>query len=86
MKLEFHHINYVSTNVDELNKFYIEVLGLTKVPAENFVRTEADKNNGYDGNIKFVTVAVWSNFVAHKPVIKPKLPIKNDPKKAAYKI
>ncbi len=55
MKIEFHHINYVSTNVDELNKFYIEVLGLTKVPAENFVRTEADKNNGYDGNIKFVT-------------------------------
>ena len=29
-----------------------------------------------------VIVAVWSNLVAHKPVIKPKLPIKKDPKKS----
>ena len=36
--------------------------------------------------IKLVIVAVWSNFVAHRPVIKPKLPIKNEPKKNEFNL
>ena len=38
MKLEFHHINYVSEDVDRLHKFYTEVLGMTDIPAEHFPR------------------------------------------------
>ena len=32
MKLEFHHINYVSENVDRLHDFYTKILGLGDVP------------------------------------------------------
>ena len=43
MKLEFHHINYVSEDVDRLHKFYTEVLGMADIPAEHFPRPDATK-------------------------------------------
>ena len=55
MKLEFHHINYVSKNVDELNAFYKNVLQMDSIPDRNFPRTEATEDSGFDGKIKFVT-------------------------------
>ena len=48
-------------------------------------KKEPDKNDN-GATIKFVTVAVWSNFSAHKPEINPRAPRKKDPKKAEKKI
>lgn len=55
MKLEFHHINFVSGNVDRMHDFYTKVLGLDDIPQENFPRTEATKETGYSGKIRFAT-------------------------------
>jgi catechol 2,3-dioxygenase-like lactoylglutathione lyase family enzyme len=55
MKIEFHHINYVSKNVDELNDFYQNVLQMDSIPDRNFPRTDATDASGFDGKIKFVT-------------------------------
>ena len=51
MKIKLHHINIVSDNVPELDKFYREVLDLTPVPglAENRKLDE-----GYPGAVSFV--------------------------------
>ena len=55
MKLEFHHINYVSEDVDRLHDFYTEVLGLDDIPIQTFPRSEATDKRGYDGKIRFAT-------------------------------
>ena len=55
MKLEFHHINFVSNNVDRLHDFYTQVLGLDNIPIQSFPRPEATVSSGYDGKIMFVT-------------------------------
>ncbi|WP_438955824.1 VOC family protein [Cognatiyoonia sp.] len=55
MKLEFHHINFVSRDVDEMHDFYTNVLGLDDIPQDNFPRTEAEGEKGFDGKIRFAT-------------------------------
>ena len=55
MKISFHHINLVSKNLEELNNFYKNILTLDSIPEQQFPRTEANQNKGYDGKIKFVT-------------------------------
>lgn len=55
MKIEFHHINFVSRNVDELNDFYANVLQMDSVPEANFPRTEATDEAGFAGKIRFLT-------------------------------
>ena len=55
MKLEFHHINYVSKDVEKMHDFYTNVLGLDDIPIENFPRTEATKDQGFSGKIRFAT-------------------------------
>ena len=55
MKLEFHHINFVSENVDRLHTFYTNILGLNDMPVEMFPRPNETKNSGYSGKIKFAT-------------------------------
>lgn len=55
MKLEFHHINFVSDDVDRMHDFYTRVLGLADVPPENFPRTDKTEAGGYDGKIRFAT-------------------------------
>ena len=55
MKLQFHHINYVSKDVDQLDEFYRDVLQMDAIPDRNFPRTEAVGDRGFDGKIKFVT-------------------------------
>jgi catechol 2,3-dioxygenase-like lactoylglutathione lyase family enzyme len=55
MKLEFHHINFVSNNVDRLHDFYTQVLGLDNIAIQSFPRPEATVSSGYDGKIMFVT-------------------------------
>lgn len=53
MKLEFHHINFVSPDVDKMHSFYTEVLGLADIPMESFPRTEATEETGFAGKIRF---------------------------------
>tara|TARA_B100000579_G_scaffold286673_1_gene237642 strand:+ start:155 stop:307 length:153 start_codon:yes stop_codon:yes gene_type:complete len=36
MKLEFHHINFVSKDVGKLHDFYTKILQLENIPMENF--------------------------------------------------
>ena len=55
MKLEFHHINIVSKNVDELNNFYKNILQMDSISETDFPRTKATESFGYNGKIKFVT-------------------------------
>lgn len=55
MKLEFHHINFVSPNVDAMHDFYTGVLGLADIPPESFPRTEETEERGYSGKIRFAT-------------------------------
>ncbi len=53
MKIEFHHINFVSEDVERMHRFYTGILGLEDVPAENFPRPEATDDKGYGGEIRF---------------------------------
>ena len=46
MKLEFHHINFVSKNIDNMNNFYKNILSMNSIPIENFPRTEETSNRG----------------------------------------
>ncbi|WP_237217596.1 VOC family protein [Ruegeria lacuscaerulensis] len=46
MKLEFHHINYVSQDVERLHHFYTHVLGLDDIPIENFPRPDETEDSG----------------------------------------
>ena len=55
MKLEFHHINFVSKNIDDMNNFYKKILSMDSIPIENFPRTEETADSGYSGKINFVT-------------------------------
>ena len=55
MKLEFHHINFVSKNVDSMNEFYTNILEMDSIPTQNFPRTKETKASGYSGKINFVT-------------------------------
>ena len=55
MKLEFHHINFVSKNIDNMNNFYKNILSMDSIPIENFPRTEETEDSGYSGKINFVT-------------------------------
>ena len=55
MKLEFHHINFVSKDVEKMNNFYKNVLDMDSIPIENFPRTEETADSGYSGKINFVT-------------------------------
>jgi len=55
MKLEFHHINFVSEDVDRLHDFYTKVLRLDDIPLSQFPRTEETDDTGYSGKIRFAT-------------------------------
>ena len=66
MKLEFHHINYVTKNVDKLNNFYKNILQMDSISEENFKRTKATKSTGYNGKIKFVTEGKIQMHLAEK--------------------
>ena len=66
MKLEFHHINYVSQDVEELDNFYRNVMKMETIAPERFPRTSATKNKGYNGKIKFVTEGNMQMHLAEK--------------------
>ena len=60
MKLEFHHINFVSKDVDKMDKFYKKILNMESIPLENFPRTEETDESGYSGKINFPKS--WKNI------------------------
>tara|TARA_B100000497_G_C7652330_1_gene392513 strand:+ start:689 stop:1000 length:312 start_codon:yes stop_codon:yes gene_type:complete len=66
MKLEFHHINFVSNNVSKLHDFYTKVLQLENIPMENFPRPEETETTGYSGEIKFATDGLMQMHLAEK--------------------
>ena len=66
MKLEFHHINFVSDNVDGMHEFYTDVLGLEDIPVANFPRTKAVEGQGFDGPIKFATDGTMQMHLAER--------------------
>ena len=66
MKLQFHHINFVSKNVDDLHDFYTNVLGLDNMPQEDFPRTEETENGGYSGQIRFATEGKMQMHLAER--------------------
>ncbi|MEM1072848.1 MAG: VOC family protein [Pseudomonadota bacterium] len=66
MKLEFHHINFVSHDVERMHAFYTDILGLDDIPQENFPRTEATQATGYSGGIKFATDGAMQMHLAER--------------------
>ena len=66
MKLEFHHINFVSIDVDKLHNFYTKILQLENIPMENFPRPHETENTGYSGEIKFATDGSMQMHLAEK--------------------
>lgn len=66
MKLEFHHINYVSQDVDKMHDFYTNVLGMNDIPQDNFPRTQATGQTGYDGKIRFATEGQMQMHLAER--------------------
>ncbi|MEQ3725812.1 MAG: VOC family protein [Tateyamaria sp.] len=66
MKLEFHHINYVSEDVNRLHDFYTRVLGLDDIPIQTFPRSDATDNRGYSGKIRFATDGQMQMHLAEK--------------------
>jgi catechol 2,3-dioxygenase-like lactoylglutathione lyase family enzyme len=68
MKLKFHHINFVSKDVDGMHYFYTRVLGLDDVPQENFPRTEETEDGGYSGKIRFATEGKMQMHLAERDI------------------
>lgn len=66
MKLEFHHINFASENVDRLHDFYTNILGLADVPASSFPRPDATATSSYAGKIRFATDGKMQMHLATK--------------------
>ena len=66
MKIEFHHINYVSENIEELNVFYQDIMQMDTISPTKFPRTTATDKAGYDGKIKFVTEGTMQMHLAEQ--------------------
>lgn len=66
MTLTFHHINFVSKDVDKLHEFYTDVLGLSDIPIANFPRPPESDNKGYGGYIRFATDGVMQMHLAER--------------------
>ena len=66
MKLEFHHINYVSEDIEELYVFYQNIMQMDAISPKKFPRTTATDKAGYDGKIKFVTEGTMQMHLAEQ--------------------
>lgn len=53
MKLKLHHVNFSTTNVTAMDKFYRDVIGLS-TEVDNLL-PPLEKNKGYAGDVAFVT-------------------------------
>lgn len=66
MKLELHHINFSTTNVSAMDRFYKDVIGLTTESAE--LLPPLEKKKGYAGDVAFVTDGAIQLHLAQKDV------------------
>lgn len=65
MKLKFHHINLSTENVERMDRFYREVLGLD---AESDGLPTLEKKKGYAGDVAFVTDGDIQMHLAQKDI------------------
>ena len=63
MKLKLHHLNFCTTNVPAMDKFYRDILDLTPEPSLNAGRV---LNEGYRGEVAFVTDGTTQLHLAEK--------------------
>lgn len=66
MKLTLHHINVVTENVERLDNFYRDVLGLDR---ETEGLPVLEKKKGYAGDVAFVTDGAIQTHLAQKDVM-----------------
>ena len=65
MKLTLHHINLATENVDRLDRFYRDVLGLSE---ESGGLPTLEKKKGYAGDVAFRTDGAIQMHLAQKDV------------------
>ena len=65
MKLTLHHVNVVTENVERLDAFYRDVLGLER---ETEGLPVLEKTKGYAGDVAFVTDGAIQTHLAQKDV------------------
>lgn len=63
MKLTLHHINLATENVDRMDAFYRDVLGLSR---ETDGLPTLEKKKGYAGDVAFVTDGAIQTHLAQK--------------------
>ena len=63
MKLKLHHINFCSTNVPAMNKFYREIMDMD---SEQSLEANRDHTQGYAGKVAFVTDGTTQLHLAEK--------------------
>ena len=63
MQIKLHHINLCSTNVPAMDEFYRSVLDLKPEPSMEQLRV---KNQGYGGDVAFVTDGTTQMHLAEK--------------------
>jgi len=66
MKLTLHHINLSTDNVEKMDTFYRNVLGLCR---ETEGLPTLEKNKGYAGDVAFVTDGAIQTHLAQKDVL-----------------
>ena len=66
MKLTLHHINLATENVDRMDTFYRDVLGLAE---ETDGLPVLEKKKGYAGDVAFVTDGAIQMHLAEKDVM-----------------
>lgn len=66
MKLTLHHINLATENVDRMDAFYRDVLGLAREAAG---LPTLEKKKGYAGDVAFVTDGAIQTHLAQKDVL-----------------
>lgn len=66
MKLQLHHINLSTDNVERMDAFYRDVLGLDRETAGLPV---LEKDQGYAGDVAFVTDGAIQTHLAQRDVL-----------------
>lgn len=65
MKLKLHHINLATTNVEAMDTFYQDVIGLDREVAG---LPQLEKKKGYAGDVAFVTDGAIQMHLATKDI------------------
>jgi glyoxylase I family protein len=63
MKLKLHHVNFATTDVAGMDKFYRDVLDMQTIPGRGRNRK---KDEGYPGDVAFVTDGALQMHIAEK--------------------